>query len=52
MPSVREFFLSEASGYLDRLRGGIDNAAQRPIAPEELLRLARALRGSAQMAQV
>lgn len=52
MPTVREFFLSESVGYLDRLRVVIEAGPGRPLDPSELQRLARGLRGSAQMAQV
>lgn len=48
MPSLREYFLTESADYLDRLEtlANADDAD----APE-LLRTARALRGSAQMAR-
>lgn len=51
MPSVREFFLAEAGGCLR----GLEEVVQAPVGggfdPDELLRLARMLRGSAQMAR-
>lgn len=48
MSSLREYFLTEASEYLDRLDA---LAQQDQTDPAELLRLTRALRGSAQMAR-
>lgn len=51
MPTVREFFLSESNGYLERLGAMVDSAAARGMSSQEMQRLARGLRGSAQMAE-
>ena len=51
MPTVREFFLAEANGYLQRLRAIVSSASPSSIDAGELHRLARGLRGSAQMAR-
>src|SRR5512142_973050 len=51
MATVRDFFAREAGEYLDaleRITEGMDSGA---IAPAELHRVSRALRGSAQMAR-
>ena len=51
MPTVREFFLAEANTYLEKLRGVVQSATGTVVDAGELHRLARGLRGSAQMAR-
>jgi chemotaxis protein histidine kinase CheA len=49
MTTVREFFLSESGEYVAGLRTAVDQGGE--VDAAELLRLARGLRGSAQMAR-
>src|SRR5512140_757912 len=51
MASVREFFAREAGDYLDRLDRLVEGMDGGSASPAELHRVARALRGSAQMAR-
>ena len=51
MPTVREFFLAEANTYLEKLRDVVQSAGGTVVDAGELHRLARGLRGSAQMAR-
>src|SRR5438132_12369859 len=51
MPSVREFFSTEASEYLDKLGNLVAGLNDSAVDPAELHKVTRALRGSAQMAR-
>ena len=51
MPTVRDFFAREAGDYLDRLDQVLEGLDDGVIAPIELHKVARTLRGSAQMAR-
>jgi len=51
MSTVRDYFAREAGDYLDSLDRTVDGLDHGAVAPTELHRLARALRGSAQMAR-
>ncbi|HEX6938445.1 MAG TPA: hypothetical protein VF158_03475 [Longimicrobiales bacterium] len=51
MPSVREFFLAEAGDCLARLERVVEESTPGTVDAAELLRVARLLRGSAQMAR-
>ncbi len=51
MPTIREFFEWEAADTLDRLRATANGLDASAAEPAELHRLARRLRGSAQMAR-
>lgn len=51
-PGLLDFFVLEASEYVEQMDGIVAAAGQGPPSPEDLMRASRALRGSAMMARM